>query len=71
MKESTATSHPHSLELPPITKGFPNDIVHSNQAEDLIRPAGRLTEEKIRYLNRIGNEYPFCIYYKPKMNDPL
>jgi hypothetical protein len=29
------------------------------------------TEERIRDLNRIGREYPFCVYYKTKTNDPL
>jgi hypothetical protein len=29
------------------------------------------TEEMIRDLNRIGQEYPFCVYYKEKTNDPL
>jgi hypothetical protein len=31
----------------------------------------RPTEEFISYLNRIGQEYPFCVYHKEKANDPL
>jgi hypothetical protein len=29
------------------------------------------SDEMISYLNRIGQEYPFCVYYKEKANDPL
>jgi hypothetical protein len=29
------------------------------------------TKEKIEYLNKIGGEYPFCVFHKYKKNDPL
>lgn len=67
MKESTATGFPLLLAVP-------NEFIKRKitiQAEDLLKPPARPTEEMIRHLNRIGNEYPFCVYYKQKMNDPL
>jgi hypothetical protein len=67
MKESTATGAPISLV-------FLNDFTNRKTTirdNDLLRPPAGPTEEMIRYLNRIGNEYPFCVYYKQKVNDPL
>jgi hypothetical protein len=29
------------------------------------------TEELVNYLNQIGKEHPFCVYFKHKTNDPL
>ena len=29
------------------------------------------TKEMVERLNKIGNEYPFCVYHKHKNNDPL
>jgi hypothetical protein len=29
------------------------------------------TEEKVEYLNKIGQEYPFCVFHKHRNNDPL
>lgn len=29
------------------------------------------TKEKVEYLNKIGREYPFCVFHKHKKNDPL
>jgi hypothetical protein len=29
------------------------------------------SEEMINRLNCIGREYPFCVYYREKKNDPL
>lgn len=28
-------------------------------------------EETVNKLNDIGQEYPFCVYYKTRNNDPL
>ena len=35
------------------------------------KPASVPTKEKVDYLNKIGNEYPFCAFHKHKKNDPL
>jgi hypothetical protein len=67
MKELTAPGSPISLT-------FPNEFIKRKitiQAEDPLKPPARPTEEMLRHLNRIGNEYPFCVYYKQKVNDPL
>lgn len=29
------------------------------------------SEEMIDYLNKVGQEYPFCVYHKHRNNDPL
>ena len=29
------------------------------------------TEETVDRLNDIGKTYPFCVYYRPQLNDPL
>jgi len=67
MKESTTPGSPISIV-------FLNDFTNrmtTTQSKDLLKPPARPTEEMIRHLNRIGNEYPFCVYYKQKVNDPL
>jgi hypothetical protein len=67
MKESTAPGFPLSLALP-------NEFIKRKitiQAEAPVKSPVRPTEEMINYLNRIGSEYPFCVYYKQKVNDPL
>jgi hypothetical protein len=67
MKNSPATDSPISLV-------FLNDFTNqktSIRTNDLLKPPARPTEEMISRLNRIGNEYPFCVYYKQKLNDPL
>jgi len=28
-------------------------------------------EETVKKLNRIGHQYPFCVYYREKNHDPL
>ena len=29
------------------------------------------SKERIDYLNKVGQEYPFCVYHKHRNNDPL
>jgi hypothetical protein len=29
------------------------------------------SKEKIDHLNKIGQEYPFCVFHKHRNNDPL
>jgi hypothetical protein len=74
MKKSSAIAFSPTMELPAITKKFPR---HSNrrkvnlQAEKVDSTVPPPSEEVIEQLNRIGQEYPFCVYYKQKGNDPL
>jgi hypothetical protein len=50
-----------------------------NQPEQKRENEGRIlsnsvsipTTEKIEYLNKIGHEYPFCVFHKYKINDTL
>jgi hypothetical protein len=65
MKKSSITTHYASLELP-----FSNSKA-LNQIEQLSNAYLQPTEELTTNLNRIGQEYPFCVYYKEKTNDPL
>ncbi|HEX6429835.1 MAG TPA: hypothetical protein VF008_19210 [Niastella sp.] len=75
MKKSSATVFSPSMELPAITKKFTrhfNGRKVSKQADkknfNSVQPP---SEEMISHLNRIGQEYPFCVYYKHRVNDPL
>lgn len=29
------------------------------------------SSENIEHLNKLGHEYPFCVFYKYKTNDPV
>jgi hypothetical protein len=74
MKKSLVTTYVPTLELPQLSKLVP--LPFSNRkimkkAEELSNIQLQPTEEMIRQLNRIGQEYPFCVYHKAKANDPL
>jgi len=73
--EKSPASYSPSLDLPRITKTFPNDFFTNqkarSQAEELSHSIEPPTEEMINYLNCIGMKYPFCVNNKQKMNDPL
>jgi hypothetical protein len=62
-----------SFELPigkTVSLPFGNCNV-ARHVKELLNTGQQPTEELIRHLNRIGQEYPFCVYYKQKTNDPL
>jgi hypothetical protein len=74
MKRTAVTTQSASLELPQSGKTLAlpfSNRKSRKQTEDLSNTYLRPTEELISYLNRIGQEYPFCVYYKEKTNDPL
>lgn len=74
MKKLLVTTHSSVLELPELSKPVPlhfNNRKIMKKAEELSNIQLRPTEEMIRQLNRIGQEYPFCVYHKVKANDPL
>ncbi|THU40106.1 hypothetical protein FAM09_09480 [Niastella caeni] len=74
MKKSSVNSYSPTVELPTITKKFIrqfNKRKASKHAESLSAAVPPPSEEKIKQLNSIGQEYPFCVYYKQKSNDPL
>ena len=75
MKKSSVTSYAPTVELPAITKRFTRHFKRTKirkQVEEkslhLVQPP---SEEVLSHLNRIGQEYPFCVYYKQRVNDPL
>ena len=73
MKKSSASIYSPTLELPHITKTFPRHFKNrKTQPEvDQLPVVPPPTEEMISQLNRIGSEYPFCVYYKHRTHDPL
>ena len=73
MKKSSASTYSPTLEMPNITKTFPRNFKSRNtrQEADQFPVVPQPTEEMISRLNRIGSEYPFCVYYKHRTNDPL
>jgi len=74
MKKSSATVFSPTMELPAITKKLTRRIIRrkvSQKAEALLNTVPPPSEETIKQLNRIAREYPFCVYYKQKVNDPL
>ena len=73
MKRSSASIYSPTLELPHITKTFPRKFKNRQpqQETDQLPDVPEPTEEMISHLNRIGSEYPFCVYYKHRTHDLL
>lgn len=65
MKKSTAAIINHALLRSPVI---------TRRIRPYYRPTSTPpppSEETINRLNCIGREYPFCVYYREKKNDPL
>lgn len=63
-----------ALELPAITRKFTRRSKNRKISDGPVKSANKVSppsEEVIAQLNRIAQEYPFCVYYKQKVNDPL
>lgn len=75
MKKSLVTSYAPTVELPVITKRFTRHFkrtkIRKQEDETSLRLVPPPSEEVLSHLNRIGQEYPFCVYYKHRVNDPL
>lgn len=75
MKKSSVTIYSPTMELPTITKRFTRHFkrtkIRKQEAKKSLSMVQPPSEEMINQLNRIGQEYPFCVYYKHRMNDPL
>jgi hypothetical protein len=73
MKRRSATRFSSaSLDMPAISKTLPrtaNPRTFKKQAPKQ-QPAPP-TEETVKHLNSLAQEYPFCVYYKARHNDPL
>jgi hypothetical protein len=54
----------------PATQTFTNhrQTSHRKQTQNIAPPP---TDETINYLNKLGQQYPFCVNFKPKHHDPL
>ena len=77
MKKTSATIYSPAMELPAINKRFirrnkrrrfGTEAEHAEPVNNIVPPP---SEALIAELNRIGQEYPFCICFKAKAYDPL
>lgn len=76
MKKSSATIYSPSMELPVIRRRYSrrakrikvNPSLPVENAWNAVPPP---SEDTIIRLNQIGQQYPFCVYYKQKDHDPL
>jgi hypothetical protein len=74
MTKSSASMFSPTLELPDLTKKLTRRVNRrkmSAHSEKLFQTVPPPSEEVLIKLNRVGQEYPFCVYYKQKVNDPL
>ena len=74
MKRISVASASASLVLPQLNEMLVSPFSDRNTTKQAVVSANSYlspSEEMISYLNRIGQEYPFCVYYKEKANDPL
>lgn len=74
MKKTSATMYSPALELPAITRKFTRRLNKRKISKEPVKSEEKVSppsEEIIEQLNRIAQEYPFCVYYRQKVNDPL
>jgi hypothetical protein len=61
-----------TLEIPSISKTLPATFnARKFKKQPVLPSSAPPSEEMVKLLNSIGQEYPFCVYYKQKVNDPL
>ena len=77
MKKSSATIYSPAMELPVIInkrtirrnrRRIGKEAESVEPVNHIVQPPG---EALIAELNRIGQEYPFCVCFKAKAYDPL
>jgi hypothetical protein len=77
MKKSSATIYSPAMELPVIInkrtirrnrRRIGKEAETLDPVNHIVQPPG---EALIAELNRIGQEYPFCVCFKAKAYDPL
>lgn len=77
MKRSSATIYSPAMELPVITtrfirrnkrRRFGKEAEPAEPVSNIVPPP---SEALIAELNRIGQEYPFCVCFKAKAYDTL
>jgi hypothetical protein len=77
MKRSSATIYSPAMELPVITtrfirrnkrRRFSKEIEPAESVNTIVPPP---SEALIAELNRLGQQYPFCVCFKAKTYDTL
>lgn len=77
MKKSSATIYSPAMELPVIInkRTIRRNRRRIGKEADSVEPVNHIvqppSEALIAELNRIGQEYPFCVCFKAKAYDPL
>ena len=74
MENMSSKTRGRSLQLP-VTRNYAvqnstnrRKVRLSKSAQTIVQP---LTEDTINYLNKLGQQRPFCIWFKQKKHDPL
>lgn len=71
-RKSASRFSSSTLDIPHISKTLPHNFNPRPVKKQPVLPKpAPPSEEMLKYLNNIGKEYPFCVYYKQKLNDPL
>lgn len=70
MRKTTAHVATPGLQAPLLTKTFRHYHRNTKKLINTKKPVAP-TEEIVDRLNDIGKTYPFCVYYKSQLNDPL
>lgn len=77
MKKSSATIYSPAMELPVIInkRTIRRNRRRIGKEAETVEPVNHIvqppSEALIAELNRIGQEYPFCVCFKAKAYDPL
>lgn len=70
MRKTTSKIATPGLQPPQLTKTLKNYHRIAKKSSRETTPV-QPTEEAVDRLNIIGKTYPFCVYYRPQVNDPL
>ena len=71
MKKYTAAEIPTATISPFTLEPYSRPVIRRKIIKKLNPVPPPPNEETINKLNGIGQEYPFCVYYKTRNNDPL
>lgn len=77
MKKSSATIYSPAMELPVIInkRAIRRNRKRIDKEAESVEPVNHIvqppSEALIAGLNRLGQEYPFCVCFKAKAYDPL
>jgi|GEM_PF-4615365 hypothetical protein len=68
-KSGTHISTP-GLQPPKINRTL-KDFQRDKKNAEPVKKTEQPTEEMVHRLNDIGKSYPFCVYFRHQVNDPL